>query len=321
VRPRQYPIPNDGIDGELNARLRACIERANPDLIVLSHWKNAFPAALDGFAKLVIDAHNVEWRLHAEGAFVSSAGRLAGVRDWAFRRRERNLFERAGRLWVTSDADAEAARAIAPRAPQPDVVPNAVDVDAYAGVRNGALAHATEIAAGSPAIAYVGFFPYRPNAQAALELIREILPRVAAVVPDIRLILVGKHAGTPLGEAAANDARVILTGEVPDVRPYLARADLTVIPLRTGGGTRIKILEAFAASLAVVSTAKGAEGIATSGDAEISRADEPDAIARAAVRLLRDDDARRRQVAAALALVRERYSWDAVARMLPDVLP
>jgi glycosyltransferase involved in cell wall biosynthesis len=320
-RPRQYPIPNDGIDRELNARLRACIEVAKPDVIVLSNWNTSLPAALAGAPNLVVDAHNVESELHASGAFASSSGRLARLRDWAFRRRERALFERAARVWVTSDADAAAVRELAPRAPRPNVVPNAIDVDAYSSVRNGSLLRATGIAAGPPTLVYVGFFPYLPNTYAALELIDDILPRVAEHLPDVRLLLVGKNVETPLTRAAARDSRVILTGEVADVRPYLALADLTVIPLRIGGGTRMKILEAFAAGLPVISTTKGAEGIATTQNSEIAVADDPGAIVQTIVRLLRDEPARLQQAAAARCLVRERYSWDAVARMLPDALP
>ncbi|MDR7523071.1 MAG: glycosyltransferase family 4 protein [Armatimonadota bacterium] len=161
-----------------------------------------------------------------------------------------------------------------------------------------------------PVIMLPGMFRYPPNADAACWLVGAIAPIVRRRVPHVQVRLVGLA-----NERVQNLHRppeVIVTGFVPDIRAELARADVIAVPIRYGGGTRIKILEGFAHRIPVVSTSKGAEGIDAVSGRELLIEDTPDAFADACVRLLTEPQSRRVMVEAAHALFREKYLWDRI---------
>jgi polysaccharide biosynthesis protein PslH len=265
--------------------------------------------------RVVFDAHNVEARLRAD------LGRGSG--SWTPRPRQAVLNRRlaaieraavrdADLVWTCSAVDAETLiRLHAPAAPVA-VVPNAVEVEAYAAAR----AHqATRPGSAAPiALVYTGSYGYAPNAEAALELMRDILPALRARGAKVTLALVGREPSPEMVAAAAADPDVTLTGAVPSILPWLSRPCLMALPIRQGSGTRLKILEAFAAGCAVVSTAKAAEGIAAADGREIRLAETAADFAAAIQALWRDEAARAAQNAAALRLVAERYSWPSAAR-------
>jgi glycosyltransferase involved in cell wall biosynthesis len=141
---------------------------------------------------------------------------------------------------------------------------------------------------------------------------REILPRIRVEEPNVTLSIVGRRP-TAAVSALAADAGISVTGDVEDVRPYLGAAAVYVVPLRIGGGTRLKIFEAMAMGKAVVSTSVGAEGLPVTNNKNVLLADRPDEFARVVIDLLRNFDRRRRLETAARALVVERYDWSAVA--------
>jgi glycosyltransferase involved in cell wall biosynthesis len=141
-----------------------------------------------------------------------------------------------------------------------------------------------------PTIVFQGLLLYPPNADAARHLVREIAPLIRVSVPDVEMRLVGCF-NEPV--AALHDPpRVTVTGEVPDITTELARADLVAVPIRHGGGTRIKVLEAFAHRIPVVSTSKGAEGLGVNGGAHLLIGDTAEDFAAACVRLLTNQDRR-----------------------------
>src|SRR5712664_1736662 len=135
-------------------------------------------------------------------------------------------------------------------------------------------------------LVFVGSFDWRPNTDAARELAREIWPRCRDLLPGARLVLVGRNPPPAVVSLAARD--VIVTGNVPSVQPFLDRAFATAIPLRAGSGTRIKILEAWAAGVPVVACRIAAEGLPYSDGKDLVLAEEPGEFARALVRLWRD---------------------------------
>jgi glycosyltransferase involved in cell wall biosynthesis len=141
---------------------------------------------------------------------------------------------------------------------------------------------------------------------------RDILPRIRQAEPDATLSIVGR-APTPAVRRLAELPGVEVTGRVDDVRPHIARGAVYVVPLRIGGGTRLKIFEAMSMARAVVSTTVGAEGLPVTGGRDIDIADEPSRFAHAVVHLMRDQQARRAMEDAARRLVVERYDWSAVA--------
>jgi glycosyltransferase involved in cell wall biosynthesis len=157
-----------------------------------------------------------------------------------------------------------------------------------------------------PVVAFQGTLRYPPNADAARYLVEDVGPRLRALVPDARIRLVGL---APPALAGLDDRpRVTLTGQVPDITEELARADVIVIPLRYASGTRVKILEAFAHRIPVVSTTVGAEGLEVYPGTHLLVADDADGLARACARLLTDGALRQALVDEAQALFAARYT-------------
>jgi glycosyltransferase involved in cell wall biosynthesis len=158
-----------------------------------------------------------------------------------------------------------------------------------------------------------------PNEDAMLHFVREMLPLIRQAEPDTTLSIIGR-APTPAVQRLADEAGLTVTGRVDDVRPHVAEGSVYVVPLRIGGGTRLKIFEAMSMAKAVVSTTIGAEGLPVKTGHNIVIADEPAAFAEAVVELIRNPDARRRMELEARRLVVNRYDWAAVAGDFEEAL-
>jgi glycosyltransferase involved in cell wall biosynthesis len=152
-----------------------------------------------------------------------------------------------------------------------------------------------------------------PNEDGIAHFVEAILPRVRARVPEVTVTVVGRKPSARVRRLAAVPG-VRITGTVDDVRPYVAGAAVCVVPLRVGGGTRLKIFEALAMGKAVVSTSVGAEGLPMTPGRHFVQADEEAAFADAVIALLQDPGRRRALGDAGRRLVEERYSWPRVAR-------
>lgn len=157
-------------------------------------------------------------------------------------------------------------------------------------------------------LVFSGSMDWHPNEDAVIYFMDSILPRIRAEVPQVTFTVVGRHPTARLQTAAA-EAGVSLTGTIDDVRPPIANASVYVVPLRAGGGTRLKIYEALAMGKAVVSTTVGAEGLAVEPGRHYLAADTPAAFADSVVRLIRNPSERRQIGEAGRLLVEERYSW------------
>jgi polysaccharide biosynthesis protein PslH len=206
---------------------------------------------------------------------------------------------------VATDADAELFERLGAR--RVVVVLNGVDLPA--------TPH--RFPPGGAEVVLVGYFAWRPNAEAGLELCREILPRIRARVPAARVTLVGSMVPAEL--LAQRSPAAQLTGAVKDVLPYLRRARVTVMPLRCGGGSRIKVLEALAAGVPVVATPFAVAGIEVRHGEHALIADTPQDLAALAVRVIEDDDLAAALSRAGRGLVERRYGWPTVARPLLDL--
>jgi glycosyltransferase involved in cell wall biosynthesis len=164
-------------------------------------------------------------------------------------------------------------------------------------------------------IVFVGSMSYHANIDAAVSFARGVWPRIRERFPLWRLTLVGSNPA-PVVLALGREQNVEVTGTVPDVRPYYREALAAIIPLRAGGGTRLKILEAMAAGVPVVSTTLGAEGLAVSPDVNILIADKDEDWLPRLAALSRQSDSWNGLAIAGRELVRSRYDWEVIGKSL-----
>jgi sugar transferase (PEP-CTERM/EpsH1 system associated) len=187
------------------------------------------------------------------------------------------------------------------------VIPNGIDVE-Y-------LMPEVDIDDERPSLIYTGTMHGIPNVDAVLYFCESIFPLIRRENPFVKLYIVGKGP-TSRVQQLANDKNVVVTGEVDDVRPYLAKSTVVVAPLRIGGGTRFKILEALAAGKPVISTSVGCEGIEVTHGENVLIADAPEEFATHTVRLLRDKSLRQKLSRNGRKLVESKYDWRLIVRKL-----
>ncbi len=262
----------------------------------------------------VMFTHNVEseiWRRHAET-------KTSKLERWLYEQQHRRMLRFEGDtlarfdgVLAVSDADRDTFARLFPGAIKRPVhvVPTGVDTEFFLP---------GESRAAGRALVFTGSMDWLPNEDAMVHFCRDILPGIQAADPEVSLQIVGR-APTPAVQKLAG-SKVLVTGRVDDVRPYMSEAAVYIVPLRIGGGTRLKIFEAMAMGKAVVSTTIGAEGLPVTHGEHALIADEPADFARAVIRLLHDVGERRRLEAAARALVVARYDWSAVAGELEEAL-
>lgn len=198
-------------------------------------------------------------------------------------------------------------------------VPTGVDTEFYrpgAAARDGTAAVET---CGAHNLVFTGSMDWLPNEDAIQYFTTEIMPRVRAEVPDVTLTVVGRKPYRSLVELGKRDPAIEVTGRVEDVRPYMERAAVYIVPIRIGGGTRLKIYEAMAMEVPMVSTTIGAEGLPVADGVELLLADTPETFAAAIVRLLKDKDFAKTLAARAAETVREKYGWSGVASAFGQV--
>jgi glycosyltransferase involved in cell wall biosynthesis len=189
-------------------------------------------------------------------------------------------------------------------------VPTGVDTDYFRPLGG---------AAANPELVFTGSMDWMPNEDAIHYFAEQILPRIACEIPDVTLSVVGRNPSPSLRALAAANAHIKVTGGVPDIRPYVDRAAAYVVPIRIGGGTRLKIYEAMAMDKPVISTRVGAEGLPVRDGEELLLADDPEGFARAVIRTLNDARLAGRLGRRAGALVRERFGWDRAAARFIEV--
>jgi polysaccharide biosynthesis protein PslH len=263
----------------------------------------------------VIFTHNVEseiWRRYAETKTSRPSRWLYAVQYRRMLRYEHRALRRFDTVLAVSSADRDTFARLYPDAiRQPvHVVPTGVDTDYFT---------ASPSQPGARELVFTGSMDWLPNEDAMLFFCRDVLPLVRREEPSVTLSIVGRTP-TPAVARLGEQQGIRVTGRVDDVRPHMRDAAAYIVPLRIGGGTRLKIFEAMAMGKAVVSTSIGAEGLPVTSGEHVMVADRPETFAREIVRLLRDIDHRRRLETAARALVVERYDWSAVAGMLEEAL-
>jgi sugar transferase (PEP-CTERM/EpsH1 system associated) len=183
------------------------------------------------------------------------------------------------------------------------ILPNGVDLDTFSA--NGA------ISAEPFRIIFTGNMSYFPNADGASFLVREVLPRIKQVVPQVKLYIVGQHPPASVRALAGED--VVVTGYVEDIRSEYLKSMVAVSPIRFGAGTLNKVLEPLALGVPVVSSSIGLEGLGLAQGADILVADDAQEFAAAVVRLLTDETLRKAMAARASEKVRKKFSWENIS--------
>jgi glycosyltransferase involved in cell wall biosynthesis len=200
---------------------------------------------------------------------------------------------------VVSEQEQRLLARTVPRNGQATVIPNCIDLANYNGVENTLRPNS---------LIFTGSFRYLVNYYAMVWFLQDIYPLIRSEIPDVQLIITGDHADLKLPSTTG----VTQTGLVPDVRPLIASSVAGVVPLLSGGGTRLKILEAMALGTPVVTTTKGAEGLNAKHGESVLIADEPKEFAAAVVRLLKEPGLREHLADNAYQLVSEQYDWAGV---------
>ena len=265
----------------------------------------------------ILFTHNVEseiWRRHVETAGNAVSRRLLQTQWRRMLRFERAALGRFDLVLAVSDADRQTFGRLFPDAltAPVHVVATGVDTTYFAPINDRQPEKRAHLV-------FTGSMDWLPNEDGMHYFVREILPRIRQLEPDATLSIIGRSP-TPAVRRLAAEHGVRVTGSVDDVRPHVAEGSVYVVPLRIGGGTRLKIFEAMAMGKAVVSTTIGAEGLPVTPEQHIVIADGPQQFADAVVRLVRDDEMRRRLEVEARKLVVERYDWSAVAHDFEDAL-
>lgn len=261
--------------------------------------------------KIVVGTHELAYEIVRQVARsdVGLGRRAYAELNWRkLRRDEDAAFRGADGLSACSEADRARLLAHVPGKPVV-VVPNAADVDFY-------RPRPEDPAVDPDTVVFFGLLSTFPNIDGVTFFLRDVWPRVAQERPRARCRIIGGRASESLRDLAAASPRVEMVGFVEDLRPHLASAGVLVVPLRLGGGTRLKICEGMAMGKAIVSTTLGAEGIDAAHERDILIADDPARFAASVVRVLDDRALAGRLGSAARTLAEERYSWRAAARSL-----
>lgn len=290
-------------------RIRKLLLQCKPDVIWVEHTyllpylrdlRNLCPTA-----RIACDAHNIEHLLHSR---MQTLARSCSAKEWyrvqarACQQMEKRGLQGCDLAFCCSEADRSLALELAPKL-RVEVSPNGVDTRYF---QQGQAMTPT------PRLLFTGTFAYPPNRDAVRFFISEILPVIRQSVPECRLCLAGLGADD-FSTLAQSDPLIEIDSDVPDIRPCFDKSVVVVVPLRSGSGTRIKILEAMSMGRPVISTKVGAEGIEAVPEKHLCIADTPRAFAAKTVDLLKNPDQRRLMGIEARRHVRERYDWADIA--------
>ena len=293
------------VSSRMKRQIQTLLAREKFDSLVCDFL---FPAPnIPDISRAVLFQHNVEsviWRRHVQEAHLAAKKAYFRLQARRMEKFESRICRRAGHIVAVSEVDRESMRELF-GAERISSVATGVDIEYFAPPP------APEARAD---LIFVGSMDWLPNIDAVEYFAAEILPLIHKERPQCRLLVAGRRPTPALQELARREPRIILTGTVPDVRPYLWGSTVSIVPLRIGGGTRLKIFEAIAAKLPVVSTSVGAEGLSLQGGRQIAIADTPELFAHSCLKLLASAAMREDMAKDAWDFVAGRFSWQAVTR-------
>ena len=309
------PAMVDALTGMLTERRYEVLQIEGLELFSIVRRALAHLPSAANRPALVYDAHNAEYQLQQRAFQIAMSTPLQWpaalyslLQAAKLRRFEKIVCRMVDQIFAASDVDRRALERLA--GVDAIVVPNAVDTEHYRPQPRPANK--------SPTLVFGGTMSYRPNVDAVCWFCTEIWPLVRREMGGSQLLIVGRDPA-PAVRRLSSGKGIIVTGAVDGERSYYARADLFLVPMRFGGGARLKILQAMAMEVPVLSTTLGCEGIDLPGEA-IRIADDGERFAAAAVALLRDKSGRRSLARAGRDAVVERYDWSTVAEPAVDAL-
>lgn len=294
-------------------QMRAAIAAASARRVDLLHLDMlplaVYLDALPGVPTVLVD-HNVEHILLERRADTESgpARLFWRVQARRLKRFEAGAVSRATRVIAVSDVDASVLRALSPGA-EVRTVANGVDTGYF---------RPSDEPERPDEIVFVGAMTHQPNVDSVRFFCESVWPAIRAARPDARFVVIGAHPPDSV-RAYGRLPGVSIEGQVPDIRPYVSRAAVYVVPLRVGGGTRLKILDAMAMGKAIVSTAVGCEGLDVRPGHDIVVADEPGDIAAKVLTLMGDASLRKALGSAARRTVEDRYTWERLGEAQEEV--
>lgn len=314
VRRQSFIVTRDDVPAMRQAVEKA-LRRTPFTVIHVDHLQMAqfVPPGAPGAPSIVLDQHNIEHRIPQRIGDAPGARphlRWFSRREWPrLRDFEIAMCRRADLVLTVSDEDAMGLVSLAPDLGENVLaVPIGVDTDYFGVVRR---------TPGARTLLSIGTMFWPPNVDSMLYFCADVLPKIKQAVPGVHLNIVGARP-TPVVQALAGE-NVTVTGSVPDVRTWAADCGAFVVPLRSGSGMRVKILNAMAMGLPIVSTTLGAEGIEARDGEHLLLADGAEAFASAVVRVLGDEQMARRLGEAGRRLMAERYAWDRVGEQLLEI--
>lgn len=292
----------------LQKTIDAILEKDEFDFIH-SEFPDMASHRFDSDAIKILDAHNVEY---------DNLRRMVKVKNNPLRRfyyrheseklwlDEISICKQQDAIFTTSERDKKLFQKDVPDVPK-FVIPNGVALD-YFQSKGGA----TE----PYSLVFVGLMTYVPNYDGITYFLDNIFPRILSQIPDAKIYIVGKNPPASISNRANNN--IIVTGFVDDVRPYIEKSAVYVVPLRMGGGTRLKIVEALAMKKPIVTTRIGCEGIDVSDHETVLIADQPQEFADSVVELLRDRKLADRLTTSGYELARRQYGWDSIGQKMDE---
>jgi glycosyltransferase involved in cell wall biosynthesis len=293
--------------------LRRLLCEGNYDVLLCDFLETATAVPWDLAIPTVIFTHNIEAQIWHRNFLVrrNPLWKIVAWREYrTVARAERKLTALADHVLTVSHDDRRSFIEFLPE-DKVTTVPTGVDLDYFRPANSSVPA---------PTLVFTGSMDWLPNEDAIIYFSTEILPLIQRQIPDVTLSVVGRKPTRKVLALAEQNSAVRVTGTVDDIRPYVHEAAVYVVPLRIGGGTRIKIFEAMAMGSAVVSTSVGAEGLPVTNGKNILLADSPEDFARHTITLVKTPAECRRLGRAARSLVESRYGWPEVTGVLERVL-
>ena len=252
---------------------------------------------------VILDQHNVDelyWKIFSKSSNNFALRLFANINLRKLKRFQREIIDKISLVFSVSDDDAKFMRERIPAQNKVWVVPNGVDLDYFQPSNKNCKEENV--------IMFCGSMDVTMNVEAALMFANEIFPSIEETIPNSQFYIVGRKPTKQIC-ALSKQKNIIVTGNVDDVRPYYEKASIFVAPFKLGGGTKLKILEAMAMKVPIVTTSLGCQGIKVTNNTNIIIEDENKNFSDAVIRLLRNQNEREKLIENGRKFVQKKYSW------------